>query len=89
MKTIYKKLLIIFIALGSWIVVSSQQYPDSLLRYLEIAAKNNPGVLQKFSEYQAALQKIPQVGSLPDPELSLQEYFLVQWNWLAEIRLLI
>lgn len=88
----YKKLLITFIALSSWIVVSSQQYPDSLLKYLEIAAKNNPGVLQKFSEYQAALQKIPQVGSLPDPELSagvfLSPMELVSGNQVADLRLM-
>jgi outer membrane protein TolC len=88
----YKKLLITFIALGGWIIASSQQYPDSLLRYLEIAAKNNPGVLQKFSEYQAALQKIPQVGSLPDPELSagvfLSPMELVSGNQIADLRLM-
>src|ERR1035437_1361436 len=93
MKTItYKKFLIAFITLSSCIVVSSKQYPDSLLRYLEIAAKNNPGVLQKFSEYQAALQKIPQVGSLPDPELSagvfLSPMELVSGNQVADIRLM-
>ena len=93
MKTItYKKLLITFIALSSWIVVNSQQYPDSLLRYLEIAAKNNPGILQKFIEYQAALQKIPQVGSLPDPELSagvfLSPMELVSGNQVADLRLM-
>ena len=93
MKTItYKKLLITFIALGSWIVASSQQYPDSLLRYLEIAAKNNPTVLQRFNEYQAALQKIPQVGSLPDPELSagvfLSPMELVSGNQVADLRLM-
>jgi outer membrane protein TolC len=88
----YKKLLITFIALGGWIIASSQQYPDSLLRYLEIAAKNNPGVLQKFSEYQAALQKIPQVGSLPDPELSagvfLSPMELVSGNQIADLRIM-
>ena len=88
----YKKILITFIALGSWIVASSQQYPDSLLRYLEIAAKNNPTVLQRFSEYQAALQKIPQVGILPDPELSagvfLSPMELVSGNQVADLRLM-
>ena len=92
MERIYKKLLIIFISLGSWIVANSQQYPDSLLRYLEIAAKNNPGVLQKLNEYQAALQKIPQVGSLPDPELSagvfLKPMELVSGNQVADLRLM-
>jgi outer membrane protein TolC len=91
-KTAYKKLFMTFVALGSWLITSSQQYPDSLLRYLEIAAKNNPSVQQKFSEYQAALQKVQQVGSLSDPELSLGVFLspmeLVSGNQLADIRLM-
>jgi outer membrane protein TolC len=90
--TAYRRLLITFIASGSWLFVTSQQYPDSLLQYLEIAAKNNPGVMQKFTEYQAALQKIPQVGSLSDPELSLGVFLkpmeLVSGNQVADIRLM-
>ncbi len=77
---------------GSWLVSQGQQYPDSLLQYLEIAAKNNPAVLQKFTEYQIALQKIPQVGSLSDPELSLGVFLkpmeLVSGNQVADIRLM-
>jgi outer membrane protein TolC len=88
----YKKLMIAFIALGSCIVAGSQEYPDSLLRYLEIAAKYNPTVLQKFYEYQAALQKVPQVGSLPDPEVSagvfLSPMELVSGNQVADLRLM-
>lgn len=90
--TAYKKLLITFIALGGWLTVFGQQYPDSLLHYLEIAAKNNPSVQQKFTEYQAALQKVPQVGSLSDPELSLGVFLkpmeLVSGNQIADIRLM-
>jgi len=59
---------------------------------MEIAAKNNPGVLQKFSEYQAALKKIPQAGSLSDPELSIGVFLspmeLVNGNQMADIRLM-
>jgi outer membrane protein TolC len=88
----YKELLIIFIALGSWIVTSSQQYPDSLQRYIGIAAKNNPAVLQKFNEYKAALQKVPQAGSLSDPELSIGIFLspmeLVSGKQVADIRLM-
>lgn len=90
--TAYKKLLISIITLSSWIAGSSQQIPDSLFHYLGIAAKNNPGVLQKFTEYQAALQKISQVGSLSDPELSagvfLSPMELVSGNQVADIRLM-
>jgi outer membrane protein TolC len=65
---------------------------DSLYKYLEIAAKNNPGVLQKFSEYKAALQKIPQVGSLSDPELSMGVFLspmeLMDGKQVADFRLM-
>ena len=64
MKTqAFKKLFFTLLALGSWFWGSSQQQPDSLYSYLEIAAKNNPTVLQRYYEYEAALQKIPKVGS--------------------------
>jgi outer membrane protein TolC len=65
---------------------------DSLLFYLSEAAKNNPTVLQKYTEYQAALQKVPQVGSLPDPELSMGVFLspmeLVSGNQVADLRLM-
>ncbi len=65
---------------------------DSLNYYLELAAKNNPGVLQKFSKYRAALEKVPQVGVLPDPELStgvfLKPMELVMGKQMADIRLM-
>jgi outer membrane protein TolC len=60
--------------------------------YLELAAKNNPTVLQKLAEYEASLQKVPQVGSLPDPELStgifLSPMELVGGKQVADIRLM-
>jgi outer membrane protein TolC len=38
--------------------------------YLEAAAKNNPGLQAKYKDFEAALQKTPQVRALPDPVLS-------------------
>jgi outer membrane protein TolC len=77
--------------IGLWVNGFSQQ-TDSLMSYLEIANKNNPTVLQRYTEYEAALQKVPQVGSLPDPELSLGVFLspmeLVSGNQLADIRLM-
>jgi outer membrane protein TolC len=65
---------------------------DSLLSYLELAARNNPTVQQRFNEYQAALQKVPQVGSLPDPELNLGIFLspmeLVEGKQVADIKLM-
>ncbi|MBK8882389.1 MAG: TolC family protein [Bacteroidales bacterium] len=86
------KVFLTLVATCFWHTGNSQQYPDSLIKYLGIAAKNNPLVLQKFSEYQASLQKIPQVGTLPDPELSLgvflQPMELINGNQVADLRLM-
>ena len=49
-------------------VVRAQE--EMLNKYLIEAAQNNPGLKSKFGEYQAALEKVPQVGALPDPQLS-------------------
>ncbi len=90
MKT-YNKILTVIFMLGILNTTFAQQH-DSLANYLEIAAKNNPVVLQKFAEYEAALQKVPQVGGLPDPELSLGIFLkpmeLVGGNQVADIRLM-
>jgi outer membrane protein TolC len=72
--------------------ISAYSQSDSLNKYLEFAAKNNPTVLQRFNEYKASLEKIPQVGSLPDPELSVGVFLspmeLVNGNQVADIRLM-
>lgn len=49
---------------------------DSLYSYIEKAVRNNPGLQQKFTAYRAALSKVPQSGSLPDPQLNIS-YFLM------------
>jgi outer membrane protein TolC len=84
----YKLLILSFLfSIGSF-----AQYPDSLLNYLEIAAKNSPRVRQKYYEYQAALQKIPQAGALQDPELSIGVFLkpmeLVEGRQVSEATLM-
>ncbi|GAB1454573.1 TolC family protein [Draconibacterium sp.] len=37
---------------------------------MELAGKNNPELKVKFLEYSASLEKVPQVGALPDPQAS-------------------
>lgn len=44
--------------------------------YLQKAVENNPGLQAKFSEYYAALEKVPQVGSLPNPQAMFGYYIL-------------
>ena len=71
---------------------SAYSQSDSLFNYLEIAAKSNPTVLQRYYEYEAALQKVPQVGSLPDPEISVGVFLspmeLISGNQVADLRLM-
>jgi len=53
-------------------VLPAQEVLDD---YLEKAAMNNPGLKARFSEYMAALEVIPQVKSLPDPQIAFG-YFI-------------
>lgn len=75
-----------------FLCISANSQSDSLSSYLEIAARNNPTVLQRYYEYEAALQKVPQVGSLPDPSLSIGVFLspmeLVAGNQVADLRLM-
>jgi len=79
-----------------WVLLSSSgafsQQSDSLINYLKLAAKNNPTIMQRYNEYQAALKKVPQVGSLPDPQLEMGVFLspmeLIGGNQVAEIKLM-
>ncbi len=76
----------------SLVIPGYSQQQDSLYHYLEIAARNNPVVLQRFAEYQASLQKIPQAGSLSDPQLDFGVFVtpmeLLSGKQVAEVKLM-
>ncbi len=92
MKIIFKVLLLFILFTTGSGNTFSQQIPDSLLKYMETAASNNPSVLQSFTEYQAALKKIPQAGSLPDPQLDMGVFInpmeLIGGKQMADMRLM-
>lgn len=67
------KIRILIAALLISIGLNSQ---DVLNTYLEKAAQNNPGLKASFYEYMASLEKIPQQGSLPDPQLAFGYFIL-------------
>ncbi|MDX9947527.1 MAG: TolC family protein [Bacteroidales bacterium] len=71
MKTVFSSILISIVIITGSVYSYGQQSPDSLYFYLKLAAENNPVVLQRFVEYEAALKKIPQAGTLPDPQLDI------------------
>lgn len=57
---------IILVLVMFGLVVRAQSLDD----YLKVAGQNNPSLKAKYSEYYSALEKVPQAGALPDPELS-------------------
>ncbi|MEQ8880679.1 MAG: TolC family protein [Cyclobacteriaceae bacterium] len=63
-----KKIVIIILFCFGNVAVGFSQ---SLDEYLHAAAENNPALKSYFNEYLAALEKVPQVGTLPDPQLSM------------------
>jgi len=85
------RIVVLFVVVVFSSGVFSQQ-SDSLQNYLKIAIKNNPTVMQRYNEYQAALEKVPQVGSLPDPQLELGVFLspmeLIGGNQVADIKLM-
>ena len=69
-------LLLVLILIPLWsFAQQSPQANTQLDQYLQEAAKNNPELKARFQEYLAALQQVPQVNTLPDPELSFG-YFI-------------
>jgi len=72
MKKIIKKIFFFSVLM---LLVSSAFGQEHLKNYLEVAAKNNPGLKAKFSNYMAAMEKVPQVGALPDPSFAFS-YFV-------------
>jgi outer membrane protein TolC len=65
---------------------------DSLEVYLTEAIRHNPTVLLRYKEYQAALQRVPQVSSLPDPQLELGVFLkpmeVLNGKQVADIKLM-
>ena len=64
-------ILIITVLLLSGLRINAQTLEESL----KIACENNPLLKAKYAEFEAALQKVAQVNSLPDPTFSFG-YFI-------------
>jgi len=76
MKNQYiKKYIYLFLLISIWLSPVEIQSQESLNTYLVTAAENNPGLKAAYHGYLAALEKVPQVGGLPDPQLTFG-YFI-------------
>ncbi len=64
------KLLLLLLGLLSFQATAQEKLED----YLQMAAKNNPGVQAAYAQFEAALQKSPQVATLPDPTLTVSAF---------------
>ena len=47
---------------------------DELREYLAEAAENNPGLRARYHEWEAALEKVPQVAALDDPMFGYTQF---------------
>lgn len=65
------------------VVFSSNSLAQSLNDYLTIAAENNPNLKSKYFQYQAALERIPQVGALPDPQLGFSFFIMPMERYMG------
>ena len=59
-----RKVVIVFIIMMPLLAVCQVE------PYLTLAAENNPGLKAKFNAYLAAMERIPQAQTLPDPQVT-------------------
>ena len=66
----------IYIIINLIFLLTHGLFGQSVLdEYLQTAAENHPGLKARYNEYLAALEKVPQSGLLPDPQVSFG-YFI-------------
>lgn len=91
MKKIQTILLVISLIIAGRAGIAQQVSPrlDSSLR---VASQQNPALMSAYNQYLAALEKVPQLGGMPDPQASLgiflQPMELLGGNQLANIELM-
>lgn len=65
---------LLLLAVGASAQTYSTNNDARLREFIEEALDRNPGVRESFLRYQAGLQRIPQVRSLPDPMLGVTQF---------------
>lgn len=76
MKNRILTLLILF-------AISGGAIGQTLNDYLVIAAENNSNLKAKYFQYQAALERVPQVGSLPDPQVGFSFFAMPMERYMG------
>lgn len=70
-----KKIIYLF-AIITFAFIQPLSAQDVLNKYLTSAAENNAGLKAQFNTYYASLEKVKQVGTLPDPTISFAYFIL-------------
>lgn len=73
MRKFNKYKILNFLILAAILCVTNLN-SQTLNDYLGIATQNNPEIKAAYSEFEAALEKAPQVSSLPDPSLTMSAF---------------
>ncbi len=66
-----RHIIYLFVFLFSSTALFGQSKLDE---YLEVAQQNNPGLKASYAEFEAAMQKIPQMSSLEDPNFKVSSF---------------
>lgn len=68
------------------VFTSLQSSGQTINEYLQMAADNNPQLQVDFKRYLAAVEKAPQVGALPDPEVTIGYFTKPMMRFMGEQR---
>lgn len=68
---IYIRILMVILIFG---MGNAQSFSQTLDDYLQTAAENNPKLKSSYAQFEAAMQRAPQVSSLPDPTLTMSAF---------------
>jgi outer membrane protein TolC len=66
------------------VAVCASANGQTLNDYLIIAAENNPNLKSKYFQYQASLERVPQAGSLPDPQLGFSFFIMPMERYMGD-----
>ncbi|HMQ07566.1 MAG TPA: TolC family protein [Saprospiraceae bacterium] len=80
--TIYLNKAIFFL----FIFMVNAGVSQSLDEYLITAAENNSNLKSKYLQFQAAMERIPQVGTLPDPQLGFSLFIMPMERYMGDQR---
>lgn len=69
----YHRMYLLVLLFG---IISTSSSAQTLDEYLQIAAENNPELRSAYAQFEASMQKAPQVASLENPTLTMSAFGL-------------